>query len=183
MEKKRISIFKVMVIILLAMLAGVNVYLWQYQRLRIAYIRSHDLIERYHGTIAARSGFEKKKASMLSNVDSLRLDFERARNAYISRAAGLSPRDRAAEENKLGQQQDQLMQYSDVIDQKIDEEDSRMMQEVLNQVNSFVEEYAKREGHDIVLGTTLSGNLLFGERSLDITDQVLQELNNRYQGK
>jgi outer membrane protein len=83
----------------------------------------------------------------------------------------------------LGQQQQQFLQYQQAIDEKIQEEDSKMMQEVLNQVNSFVESYALQNDYDLILGTTMSGNVLFGDKSLDITDALLAELNSHYKGK
>jgi len=172
----------VLAILVFILLGGVC-YQCFYSKEKIVYVRSYDLIEKYQGTLEARGAFEKRKTQMLSNVDSLRLDFERSRNQYMRMAGGLSLEKRSQQEEALGRQQNQMLQYRQAIDQKIQEEDAKMMQEVLNQINSFVEEYSVREGYDIVLGTTLSGNILFGEKSLDITDNVLVELNNRYKGK
>jgi outer membrane protein len=173
----------VFVIVIMLVLMGINIFQWFYAKEKIVYVRSYELIEKYQGTVEARAEFEKRKTKMLSNVDSLRLDFERSRNAYIQVSRKLSSESREQQEAVLGQQQNQLVQYQQAIDQKIQEEDSKMMQEVLNQVNSLIEEHAIREGYDIILGTTMSGNVLFGDKSLDITDAVLLELNNRYKGK
>jgi outer membrane protein len=176
------TVFRISVIVLLVLMAAA--ISWTYlQQPCLAYVRSHDLIEKYKGTIEARSKFEKRKADMTANVDSLRLDFERARNYYIDNAARMTAPQRMEQEKMLGQRQGQLMQYGQAIDQKVQEEDARMMQEVLNQVNSYVEEYAIKHGYDIVMGTTLSGSLLYGKKSLDVTDDLLEALNNHYQGK
>lgn len=153
------------------------------QRPKIAYVRSHELVERYSGTIEARTSFEKKKSSMLANVDSLKIDFERNRNQYMMDMGKMSVSSRTDQEKVLGQRQDQIIQYSEVIDQKILEEDEKMMQEVLNQINSFIEEYAIEEGYTLVLGTTLSGSLLYGEKSMDITEELIENLNKKYSGK
>jgi outer membrane protein len=57
------------------------------------------------------------------------------------------------------------------------------MQEVLNQVNSYVKEYAKKHNYDIVYGTTMDGNILYGKEQYDITDDVLEYLNKQYRGE
>jgi len=175
-------LFRISVIVLLVLMTAALVWMYLHQP-RIAYVRSHDLIEKYQGTVEARSRFEKRKADMTANVDSLQLDFERARNQYIENAARMTAAQRQEQERMLGQRQSQLMQYGQAIDQKVQEEDARMMQEVLNQVNSFVEAYAAGNGYDLIMGTTLSGSLLYGEKSLDVTEDLLKRLNEHYKGK
>lgn len=171
------------IIILIVAVVTLATYVYQHRSPSIVYIRSQDLIEKYRGTIEARAEFEKRKTQMLANVDSLRQDYQRAGTQYMGQAAGMSAAGRAEREQQLGQQQQQLMQYENAIGEKINEEDQKMTQQVLNQINSFVEMYALREGHDYVMGTTLSGNLLFGNKALDVTDAVLKELNEQYKGK
>ena len=148
--QKRLIILGITAVVVIMII--VTMWYFQQQTPRLAYVRSYDLIEKYQGTVDARSGFEKKKNSMMANVDSLKMNFERARIQYLNRAGQLSVVQRQNQEQLLGQQQNQLMQYSEAIDQKIEEEDSKMMQEVLNQVNSFVEEYARENNFDFVLG-------------------------------
>jgi outer membrane protein len=182
MSRLKLAPFNVITTVVLAALITSVVFLYV-NRPRIVYVRSQDLIEKYQGTIEARTEFEGKKNSLVANVDSLKMDFERARNQYINTAARLSGNQRMEQEKALTQQQNQLIQYSNAIDQKVQEEDNKMMQEVLNQINSFVEQYAIRENYSVIMGTTLSGSLLYGEKSLDITDPLLVELNNHYKGK
>jgi outer membrane protein len=182
MLKGKFDWWRMTTLVFIVALIGAVVLLYLKQP-RIAYVRSHDLIEKYQGTIVARGEFKKKKEGMLANVDSLGLDFERAKNQYLSTAAGLSAARRGEEEGFLMQRQNQLIQYSEAVDQKIREEDSKMMQEVLNQVNTFVEEYAVANGIDIVMGTTLTGSLLYGNSGYDITEDVLVGMNQKYQGK
>lgn len=178
----RMDSFRIVVIVMMVLLAASVIYIYLH-RPRIGYVRSYELIEKYQGTIDARAAFEKKKSSMSANVDSLRLDFERARNQYVSNLPRLSTAQRTEQEKMLGQRQGQLMQYTDAIEQKIMEEDNRMMQQVLNQVNSFVESYALQEGYDVILGTTTSGSLLYGNKDMDITEVLLDELNANYKGE
>ncbi len=150
---------------------------------RIAYVRSFELVDKYAGTVEARAAFEKKKSAMLSNVDSMKMYFNQARGAYIKEMSTLPASKRNEREQELSAQHSQLIQYGEVIDQKIKEEDAVMMNEVLGQINSYVEEYAKENNFDIIMGTTASGSLLYGDESLDVTEDILDELNKKYQGR
>jgi len=161
---------------------AMNVYLLM-NRPRLAYVRSYDLIEKYTGTQEARSKFEQKKNVMMANVDSLKSMFERDRIDYLASARGMSAAQRSSREEQLGKQQSQIMQYSSAVEDQIKQEDEDLMAPVLSQINTYVEEYAKENDFDIILGTTLSGSLLYGNNTLDITDEVLKNLNAKYKGK
>jgi len=150
---------------------------------RIAYVRSYDLINGYAGTLEARKDFEQKKSAMLANVDSLRIHVDRSVASYRRSPPGLTPLQRSEKEKELGVLQQQYMQYSEAIDAKIKEDDEKIMSARLAQVNSYVERYAREEGINIVMGTTLSGSLLYGDEDLDITEQLLRRLNDNFKGK
>lgn len=182
MAKIKQSVTQALIVVLLVCLGSFNAYQY-FTKPKLVYVRSHDLIEKYQGTVEARAEFESKKNRMTLNVDSLKIDFERAKNQYVGEMNKLSPSQRHEREGQLSQQQNQLIQYSQAINDKIGEEDSKMMQEVLNQINAFVEGYAIEKNYSVVLGTTLSGNILYGKKDLDITDQLIVYVNNQYKGK
>ena len=50
----------------------------------------------------------------------------------------------------------------------------------MSQINSFVKQYAEQEGYDIILGTTQSGSLLYANNALDITEEIVEALNQYY---
>ena len=155
----------------------------QTTREKVAYVRSHDLIYDYEGTKEAMAKFDDKKMSWQANVDTLKQDFQRSIATYNRDYEKLSVSERRQREEMLNSQQQQLEMYSQAIDGRIREEDRKMMEAVLNQVNSFIEDYAEVEGYDIILGTTQDGSILYGKEHLDITEQVLKELNKRYRGE
>ena len=75
---------------------------------------------------------------------------------------------------------DNLQQYSKRIEQLMQGEDAQMTEEVLGQINGFVETYGRENGYDLILGTTQTGNLLYGREALDITEELLEALNRDY---
>ena len=148
----------------------------------IVYVRSQELIYGYLGMKEAQQEYEAKTKIWQANIDSLQMDYQRAISQLNEQSESLSDDDIQQAKNYLQSLQLNLKQYTDAINKKAKEEDEKMTQGILNQINSFVEEYGKQHRYDIILGTTVSGNLLYGSETLDITDELLVELNNTYKG-
>ncbi|ELR69991.1 outer membrane protein (OmpH-like) [Fulvivirga imtechensis AK7] len=181
MKTKELLIIIISVVVAVAV--AVAYFITHATHNNVAYVRSHDLIYSYEGTKEAMAKFDDKKMSWQANVDTLRRDFQRSVAVYNRDYDKLSSSERKQREEMLNNQQQQLETYSQAIDSKIREEDHEMMASVLNQVNSFIEDYAEQKGYDIIFGTTKDGSILYGNEHLDITDQVLKEINKRYKGE
>jgi len=54
---------------------------------------------------------------------------------------------------------------------------------IWNQVNQFIEDYGKEKQYRFVLGATGEGTIMFGDKHVDVTDETLAYLNNRYNDK
>ena len=150
---------------------------------RIAYVRSQELVYGYMGTAEARSKYQEKQQQWQANLDTLNLTFRNSVFEYKAKSASLKPNERIAEEEKLSLQESQLQQYHKAIEEKAVEEDNAMMQAVLNQINSFVEDYGEAHDYDVILGTTSSGSILYAEEGLDITEELINALNKNYRGE
>lgn len=147
---------------------------------KVAYVRSADLIYGYAGMKEAQTSFKQKTELWRSNVDTLTSAFESAVNAYNSEARQLSDNERRSREAELRERETGMARYAQAIQEKVRTEDQEMTNAVLGQINSFIEDYGRRNGYDVILGTTQEGNLLYGLEALDVTADVLQELNAAY---
>lgn len=150
------------------------------QNPKIGYVRSADLIYGYIGMKEAQNRFQEKAQQWQANLDTIRADYQKALGVYHTESPTLSQAEKYQREKLLKIQETNLLNYSNRLENQAKEEDQKMTQGVLNQINSFVEQYGRRKGYDIILGTTLSGNILFGIEALDITKEVLAELNQAY---
>jgi outer membrane protein len=150
---------------------------------KIAYVRSADLIYKYEGMKEAQKMFELKSKQWQSNIDTLKMDYQRAIAKYNMEAMAMPEKKRQESTQLLKQQETNLANYANGLNSKAKQEDEKMTQGILNQVNSFVETYSQKMGYDLVLGTSNSGNILYGIKTMDITDAVLKELNEEFKSK
>lgn len=154
--------------------------LYSFTKPKIGFVRSNDLISKYAGTVESRQIAEKAQGEWKANLDTLQSDYRRAMNTYNENYAALSPAERKDREEQLAHQEQQVVTYARETGVMAEQEGEKLMQGVLNQINTFVIEYGKEHGYDMILGTTAAGSLLYAEDGYDITEEVLAALNAQY---
>lgn len=82
----------------------------------------------------------------------------------------------AAKRNELVQVTES---YSRMHQQSVEEYDKQ----ILNRLNKYVREYANQKGYDFILGAEGSGAIMAANESLDITDDIIEFANLKYQGE
>lgn len=58
----------------------------------------------------------------------------------------------------------------------------RYMQQVWEQLNQYIKDYGKQNHFDYIHGANGSGTLLYAHEKNDITNELIQYVNERYQG-
>ncbi len=147
----------------------------------IAFVRSQDLVYGYDGMKEAHEKFKANTNQLQANLDTLKADYQRTVDNY--NAEEWSEEEKQKQQTLLQKQEQNIRQYAKAIEQRMQEEDEKITQAVLNQINSFIEEYGKEKGYTLILGTTVSGNILYGNEAEDITDDLLKALNKNYAGQ
>lgn len=159
---------------------GFLFYLHLRQSPRIAFVRSNELVYGYTGMSEAHTLQESKTKAFQANIDTLQMDLQKTIGAYNLEYAKLSKEERTEKEKLIMVQQENFKQYSQNASEAIKRNDNELTQGILNQINAFVETYAKDHGYSLILGTTTSGNILYGKEDMDITADVLKALNSQY---
>lgn len=168
---------------LLVVLIGINIciQLWNIgNHKKVAFVRSHDLIYNYNGMKEAQHVFNKQKERWQANLDTLELTFKISLNQFQKDVASMTESEKRQRERLLAVQQNNISQYQSQIQEKAETQEAELMDGVLSQVNTFIQNYAEKHGYDIVFGTTLSGSVLYGKDALDITKNIEEALNQHY---
>ncbi len=147
---------------------------------KIAYVKSGELVERYEGIKEVRKKYQAKLNSWQNTLDSMVTRYQLHESDLEQAKSKMKPSDREDAEYALEKEKSEIMSLEERLKQQAVEEDANTTQGALNQVNSFISEYAKRKGITVVLGVTKSGNILYGDDAIDITDDLIKELNVNY---
>ena len=150
------------------------------QKPKIAFIRSATVLEKYQGMKEAQHLYHQKLQEWQRNSDTLEARYQKQLATIQSKASEWSEAEKQSHEFSLQQIQAKMVQYQQEVERLSLEENEKLIQGALNQLNSVVEEYARKKDFDLVLGVTLSGNIMYGDDYIDITDEVISHLNKTY---
>ena len=65
---------------------------------------------------------------------------------------------------------------------ELQQRDNELTSEILRQLQEVIAEYGAKQGYTLVLEASNTGAVLYNSRSVDITDQVIQEYNSKRKG-
>jgi outer membrane protein len=149
---------------------------------QIVYVDSVKLINEYEGMIHARADYKKKADAWKANIDTLGAEVQRFVFRYEKEYTSLSVKERQLSKELIQSKQKQFTDYQNAIQAQAQQEDAKMTNAVVAEINAYLKKYGESKGYKIVL-TAANGNLAYVDESLDITLQVLAGLNNEYKGK
>lgn len=147
------------------------------------YVDVNKLIEGYSRTKIAKAEFDKKATAMKGNIDSLVGKWQKELQSYEKERASLSPKELKLKQELLANKQQQINGYQEAIQKQIQEEDKKVTQTVINDINDYIKEYGKKHGYKIIFGASGGGNIMYADESSDLTEDVLKGLNAEYDKK
>ena len=92
----------------------------------------------------------------------------------------MAPRDAQNIENQLTQKQQNLYQYQQTLNQEMVDEQNKVNDQLYDHVTSFLKDYAAVHGYKIILNLKRGSGMLYGINALNITDDVIKGLNEKY---
>ncbi|MEM0941025.1 MAG: OmpH family outer membrane protein [Bacteroidota bacterium] len=179
MTFKQVAIGLFAVLIILQLLSFYNQHL---SPSGIVYVDSNKLLENYPGMRAARKAFQQKAIQWQANIDTLKSELNKEIRSYEQGKKSLSAKERSLSEELIKTKRQQFLDYQNGIQQKSQQEDYQMTEQVLTEINTFIKEYGKRKGYRIILGTNNSGSIVYAKDALNITEELQEALNTQYQG-
>jgi len=81
----------------------------------------------------------------------------------------------------LGKKEQELYQLRDQLTSKLSEEEQVMNRQVMFSIMEYLKEYNKDHSYRFILSNNFGGPLLFSDRNLNITSDVLAGINENYQ--
>lgn len=174
--------FKIIILLISLSALGLGIFN-SLNMAKLAYVNNYRLLEEFDGMIDATRTFEKESQQLQTSVDSISVRLKSRLSIYNTEREFLTKEDRIKEEKilmGLRQTMEEQMQY---VEKKLLENEEVMTQGVLSQINSFLKTYGAKHNYQLILGSDMEGNILYGEDQVDITDELIEALNQDYHGK
>lgn len=148
----------------------------------IAYVNIDTLVRNYDLFIDKSGELTQKKNESEAELQIQSRKFENEVRDYQDKVnKGLITRTKAQMlQQELAQKEQQFYATRDNLAMQLQEEEQVMYRQVLNEVMSYLEEYNMDYNYKFIFSNSFGGQLLYTDKSLNITSDVLVGLNEEY---
>ncbi|PHS08072.1 MAG: hypothetical protein COA88_07200 [Kordia sp.] len=149
---------------------------------KLVYVDVNKLMDGYKRTALVKKEFEAKATTLKANVDSLLTNWQKELKTYEKDRASMTEKELELKQELLGNKQQQINNYQQSIQKQIQQEDQKITQTVINDINDYIKIYGKKNGYNIIFGASGGGNIMYAADASDLTAEILEGLNNEFEG-
>ncbi len=148
----------------------------------IVYVNMDTLLANYDMFADLQDRLQKKQQDSESKLNARGQKWQTKVNEFQSNLQkGLITRSEAQKiQNQLQQEQQEIMQMKDDLANSLMEEQQVGSRKVIFSIVDFLDGYSQEHHYRYVLSTTVGGAVLYGDKQLDVTQEVLEGLNEKY---
>lgn len=146
---------------------------------KIAYVDMDTLMAKYEYFKIKKAAFEKQTAAMDAEVERMAQSLQSEYNAFQKKAqAGtLSQADGEAGQQKLQQMQQNIESKRQSLGAQLMKAQEEFNKELQQQLDDYLVKYNADKGYDYILSYAKGGSILFANKALDITADVIKGMN------
>ena len=150
---------------------------------KTAYVDTTKIVQEYKEMKDVEAEFSTKSDSVRKQLDSVARVFQQEVQAYQSEMNSMSQAERQEKEQELMQKQQMLQQQQQMQSSRLREESNAVMDSIVTKIKDYVKDYGKDNNYTYIFGSNESANIMYAEEGLDITQDILKELNKDYGGE
>jgi outer membrane protein len=147
----------------------------------VVYINSDTLLSKYEYYKAVRIRLQNLSQSAQTELAAKGQAFQKEVGVYQKSANGLNLAQRTATEKRLAKKQQDLQDLSQNTAKQLQEEQDNQNSKLYDKLAAYLKTYCKAKGYKVVLTYSKANPaMLYGDESLDVTNDVLAGLNEEY---
>ena len=153
---------------------------------KIVYINMDTLLNNYTQSRELNEAFLKKLEANRTELNIKVKNFDREAAEFRNKVEnnGFMTRERAEQaQMDLMIKQQNLQKLQQEMTENAQREQMEINRKLYDAITNFLTEYNKTKGFQLILSTTLGGNVLFAQEGFDITNDVVNQLNEKYKKK
>ena len=153
--------------------------------IKVAFVNNDSILSNYDLVKKMRADLEAKGKRLEGEVAAKQQAFEKDAAYFQEQVKKKAISDQSAQEiyGQLQQNQQSIYQLRDKYAAELQQSEMDMNVALIDSVMNFLKRYNEKSKFDYILGFTKGGNILFANDTLDVTKDVIKELNSAYQEK
>jgi len=148
----------------------------------VAFVNNDSILSNYDLVKKMRADLEAKGRRLEGEVAAKQQAFEKDAAYFQEQVKKKAISDQSAQEiyGQLQQNQQSIYQLRDRYAAELQQSEMDMNVALIDSVMNFLKRYNDKYKFDYILGFTKGGNILFANDTLDVTQDVIKELNSAY---
>lgn len=147
---------------------------------KVAYVDTSKVIDEYKEMKDVEAEFTTKSDAVRNQLDSIGQAFQQEVQAYQAGMNSMSADQRKQKEQELMQKQQMIQQRQQMQSNQLRQESSKIMDSLVDKVKTYVKDYGKDHNYTLILGSNEGTTVMYAEDGMDITEDILSELNKGY---
>ncbi len=149
---------------------------------RVGYVDYDLVIAKYEAAVEAKAAMDTVRTSYEAKAESLKSDYEQAKQEYESQQLTLSEDGKRAKNAEVDQRKRRYDSYiAEVYGKggKIDQQYKELIAPIVGKIDSAVAKLSVDQGFALILDASKSG-VVYAQTGLDLTQSVLEALNGEF---
>jgi len=164
----------VMAVSILFLLASCN-------QVKVAYVDVDEILKEYKGAKEAEKEIQAESIKLSAEIEQLTNRFQQKVQEFQKYSNTMSAAEKQKLEQELMMEQQQIQMSQQMVQQQMQALSLAKIEELNKDIELFLEGYAKSNGYSYILGTSQQTKaVMYGDASLNVTDEVLESLNSNY---
>lgn len=160
----------------------ISVGLLSCQQDKTAFINNSEVMDGFEKLKQTEDDFAKEEQAMKTSIDSLVAEsgYQELVQEYQTNKDKMSKAKEEELYNQIMQIQQRLGQQQQMASQQFQLRKNSELNSLNDSLKSFVKEYGKSNGYTYIYGANDSGSIMYADESLDITEEIIKALNNKF---
>lgn len=149
--------------------------------LPLVFVNSDTILERFEMVGVIQAELLEEKSRLERRLQTEAEKYQQELERYQGIAASLSPRQRAIEEEAILKRQQEIYQLEETLSIEFAERERKLSEQLKQKLNELFEQPEYRSKYQVILSRGMLGsNILYADSTMNITDMVIEDLNNNY---
>ncbi|MEO8932953.1 MAG: OmpH family outer membrane protein [Xanthomarina sp.] len=148
--------------------------------LKTGFVDNGELINKYQEKIDIEEKFNIKVETFHKRRDSIGGSLQLEYQTLQEKAKKMTEDQVQQEYQVFSQKQQMLQQRIQMEEQEIQQQSQVQIDSLISKVKKSVKEYGEKNGYTYIFGSNDAGSVMYGKESNDLTQRILEALNNDY---
>lgn len=149
--------------------------------LKVGYVDTDTLTDKLELLKELEEEFVAEKLMMENRLRAEVEKFEKDYRDAERDAPNLSPSELQTLESILARKEQELMMQKQNMEGQLMKSEQEKHDQVFDELRAYLDDYAKENGYHVIYAYSELGNLLYIDSTMDLTQEVIQAMNEKYQ--